>query len=50
MRKCKRKINADILNEEVKGISSEVEYIKIHKCSRKSHVDIKNEEMKGSSS
>ena len=33
--KCKRKINADITNEEVKGSISEVEEIKIRKCSGK---------------
>ena len=50
MRKCRRKINVEITNEEVKGSSNEVEDIKILKCSRKSHVDTINEEMKGSSS
>ena len=50
MRKCKRKRNVDITNEEVKGSISELEEIKIRKCSRKSHVDIINEEMEGSSS
>ena len=50
MRKCRRKSNVEIKNEEVKGKSSETEEIKILKCSRKSHVDIINEEMKGSSS
>ena len=50
MRKCRRKINDEIKNEEVKGKYSEVEEIKILKCSRKSHVDIINEETKGSSS
>ena len=43
MRKCRRKSNVEIINEEVKGSSSEVEEIKIHKCSRKIHVDIINE-------
>ena len=42
MRKCSRKINVEITNEEVKGKISEVEEIKILKCSRKSHVDIIN--------
>ena len=32
----------------MKGISSEVEEIKILKCKRKNHVDTINEEMKGS--
>ena len=49
MRKCGRKSNVEIINEEVKGSSSELEDIKICKCSRKSHVDIINEVMKGSS-
>ena len=40
MRKCRRNINAEIKNEEVKLISSKVEEIKIRKCSRKSHIDI----------
>ena len=47
MRKCRRKSNVDITNEEVKGSSSEVEEIKVRKCSRRSQVDIINEEMKG---
>ena len=42
MRKCSRKINVEITNEEVKGKISEVEEIKILKCSRKSHVEIIN--------
>ena len=50
IRKCRRKINVGIINEEVKGSSSELKDIKICKCSRKIHVDIKNEEMKGNSS
>ena len=50
MRKCRRKRNVDITNEEVKESISEVEESKIRKCSRKSHVDIINEEMEGSSS
>ena len=50
MRKCRRKFNVNIINEEVKGKISEVEDIKILKCRRKSHVDIINEEMKVSSS
>ena len=37
------KMNVDIINEEVKGISDEVEEIKIRKCRRKSHIDIINE-------
>ena len=39
----RRKINAEIKNEEVKVKISEVEEIKILKCSRKIHVDIINE-------
>ena len=39
-----------IINEEMKGSSSEVEEIKIRKCRRKSHVGIIDEEMKGSNS
>ena len=50
MRRCRRKSNVEILNEEVKGSSSEVEEVKMRKCSRKGHVDIINEEIKGSSS
>ena len=46
MRKCTRKSNADIKNEEVKGSSGEVEDIKIHRCSRKNHGDNINKEMK----
>ena len=47
MPKCRRKIIVEIINEEVKGSSIEVEEIKIHKCRRKSHVYIINKEMKG---
>ena len=43
-------MNVDIINEEVKGISDEVEEIKIRKCRRKSHIDIINQETKGISS
>ena len=50
MRKCRRKSNAEIINEEVKGSSSELEEIKICNCRRKIHVDIIKEEMKGKSS
>ena len=50
MCKCSRRINFGIMNEEVKGSSSEVEEIKIPKCSRKSHVETVNEETKESSS
>ena len=50
MPKCRRKSNADITNEELKGISSGVEEVKILKCSKKSHIDIINELMKGISS
>ena len=46
MRKCGRKSNVEIINEEVKGSSSEVEEIKMCKCRRKIHVDIINEEMR----
>ena len=46
MRKCRRRINFGIMNEEVKGSSSEVVEIKIRKCSIKSHIDIMDEEMK----
>ena len=42
MRKCRRKINVDIINEEVKVSSSEVEEIKIRKCIINSHVGIMN--------
>ena len=50
MHKCRRKINVEIKNEEVKGKSSELEEIKILKFSRKIHIDIINEELRGSSS
>ena len=50
MCKCRRKINAEIINEEVKGRSSEVEESKIRKFSRKSHVGFINQYMKRSSS
>ena len=43
MRKCRRKNNFEIINEEVKGSSREVEEIKIYKCRRKSNVGIINE-------
>ena len=43
IRKCSRKIHVDILNEELKGSSSEEEEIGIHKCRRRSQVDIINE-------
>ena len=46
MRKCGRKSHVEIINEEVKGSSSEVEEIKMCKCRRKIHVDIINEEMR----
>ena len=35
MRKFRRKSNVEIINDKVKGRSSEVEDIKIRKCSRK---------------
>ena len=50
MRKCSRKSNVDITNEEVKGKISEVEEIKMLQCSRNIHVETVNEEIKGSSS
>ena len=50
MRKCWRKINVEIKNEELKGKNSEVEEIKVRTCSRKIHGDTINEEMKGISS
>ena len=50
MRRCRRKINVEIINEEFKGSSIDVEEIKILKCRRKNRVDIINEEIKGSSS
>ena len=50
MRKCRRKSNVEIKNEELKVKNSEVEEIKILKCIRKVHVETVNEEMKGSSS
>ena len=40
--KCSRKIQVDIINEEMEGISSEEEAIGIRKCSRRSRVDILN--------
>ena len=48
MRKCRRKINVEITNEEVEGKSSEAEEIKILNCSRKSHVETVNKRIKGS--
>ena len=39
MRTCRRKINAEIINKEVKGRSSEVEENKIRMCGIKGHVD-----------
>ena len=48
MTKCRRK-NVDIINEEVKVISSELEETKILKCTRKNQVDIIKEETKESS-
>ena len=50
MSKCRRKINVEIINVEVKVSSSEAEEIKIRKFRRKGPIDIINEEMKGSSS
>ena len=40
MGRYSRKSNVDIINEEVKGSSSEVEEIKILKCKRKVDNDI----------
>ena len=48
IRKCRRKINVEIKNDEMKGNGSEVEEIKILKCSRKCHVETVNKEMRGS--
>ena len=50
MCKCRRKINVDIINEEVKGSIIEVEGFGKRKCRIKSHVYIINDEMKESSS
>ena len=50
MCKCRGKIHVEIINEEVKGRSSEEEEIIIRKCRRRSRVDIINESVKGSSS
>ena len=50
MRKCKRKSNVEIKNEEVKRKIGKEEDMKIIKYSRKSHVETLNGEMKGSSS
>ena len=47
MRKCRRKSNVEIINEELKGSSSREGYIRIHKCRRISRVDNINEEVKG---
>ena len=47
MRKCRRNVNVKIINEEVKGSSSEEEYIGIRKCRRRSQVDINKKEVKG---
>ena len=46
MSKCRIKSNAEIINEEVKVSSSEVEEIRILKCRTKSHVEALNEEVK----
>ena len=43
MHDCRRKIDVGITNEEVKGISTELEEIKILKCTRKRHVETVNE-------
>ena len=43
MLKCRRRINVEIIDKEVKGSSSEVEEIKIRQCSINSHIDIINE-------
>ena len=42
MRKCRRKVNVEIINKEVKGNSNEEEEIGIRKFRRKIHVDIIN--------
>ena len=42
IRKFRRNSNVEIINGEVKKISSEAEEIKIRNCSRKIHVDILN--------
>ena len=47
MRKCRRKSHVAIINEEMKGISSEEEDIGTRKCRIKSRADIINEEVKG---
>ena len=43
MLKFIRKINLEIINEEVKVKSSEVEEIKILKCRNNNHIDINKE-------
>ena len=47
IRNCSRKRHVDIINEEIKGSSSEEEDIGIRKCRIISLVDIVNEEVKG---
>ena len=47
MCKCRRKINAENKNVDVKGKRSEVEEIKIPKCIRRIRVEITNKEVKG---
>ena len=47
---CSRTSHDDIINEEMKGSSSEEEDIGILKCRRKSRVEIMNEEVKGCTS
>ena len=50
IRKCRRRNQVDIINEEMKEISSEDEDIGICQCIRRSRVDIINEEVKGCTS
>ena len=45
--KCRRIIQVNIIDKEVKGRGSEEEEIGIRKCSRRSRVNIINEEVKG---
>ena len=43
IRKCSRKIHVNIINEGMKGSSSEDQGIGIRKCRRRNRVDIINE-------
>ena len=47
VRKCSRKGHVETVNGEMKGNSSEEEYIGILKCRRRSRVEIMNKEVKG---